>query len=71
MFKFEIKRKPISSTVDETWIHHYTFKPKEQSKQWTISRGRAPRRAGSMFSVYTVMVRIFWNFKDISHIDNL
>ncbi|KYM98277.1 DmX-like protein 2 [Cyphomyrmex costatus] len=32
-------------TVDETWIHHYTFETKQQSKQWTSSGEPAPKKA--------------------------
>jgi hypothetical protein len=29
-------------TMDETWIHHYTQKSKQQSKQWTEAGCSAP-----------------------------
>jgi len=42
-------------TVDETWIHSYTPKTKEQSKQWTSPGEPAPKKAKTVPSVGKVM----------------
>ena len=42
-------------TVDQTWIHFYTPKTKEQSKQRTTPDGQAPKKAKTVKSTGKVM----------------
>jgi histone-lysine N-methyltransferase SETMAR len=37
-------------TMDEMWIHHYTPKSKQQSKQWTEDACSAPKKTRSVTS---------------------
>ena len=32
-------------TMDETWVHHFTLKMKEQSKRWTEREEQASKKA--------------------------
>jgi len=47
-------------TMDGTWIHYYTPKSKQQSKQWT-----APKKTRSVPSAGKVMASVFWDTKAI------
>lgn len=44
-----------SITMDKIWVHHFTPKTKEQSKQWTV-KGKPPQRmklsASSIMQIY-------------------
>ena len=55
-------------TVNETWIHYFTFETKEQLKQWTSLSEPAPK---TVKSAGKVMVTIFWDARGIIHIDYL
>jgi hypothetical protein len=52
-------------TMDETWIHHYTPKSKEQSKQWTEAGCSVPKKTRSVPSVGKVMASVFWDAEGI------
>ena len=56
--------------MDETWSHYFTPETKEQSKQGTSS-GEFMNQAKTVKSAGKVMVTIFWNIRDIIHIDYL
>ena len=47
-------------TFDETWIHYYTSKTKNQSKMWTWPGESAPKKAETVLSAGKVMATIFW-----------
>jgi histone-lysine N-methyltransferase SETMAR len=47
--------------TDETWIHHYTPKSKNQSKQWTEAGCSAPKKTRSVPSAGKVMTSVFWD----------
>ena len=47
-------------TVDETWIHHYQPKIKQQSKEWVVADGRAPKEAKTVSSAGKVMDMVLW-----------
>ena len=38
-------------TMGETWIHHYTAKSREGSKQWVKPRANAPKRPKAQQSI--------------------
>ncbi|GBN29866.1 hypothetical protein AVEN_62618-1 [Araneus ventricosus] len=46
-------------TVDETWIHYYTPKTKEQSKQWVFKGDPAPKKAKTVKSAGKLMPQFF------------
>jgi hypothetical protein len=48
-------------TMDETWIHHYTPKSKQQSKQWTEAGFSAPKKTRSVPSAGKVMTSVVWD----------
>ena len=50
------------TTIDETWIHHYTPKPNQQAKQWVGPDGTASMRAKTQQWSGNVMASIFWKF---------
>jgi len=52
-------------TVDETWIHSYTPKTKEQSKQWTSPGEPAPKKAKTVPSVGKVMATVFFGIHKV------
>jgi len=57
-------------TVDETWIHYFTTpETKEQSKQWTSLGEPAPKKAKTVKSAGKVMITVFWDVRDIIHVD--
>ena len=58
-------------TVDETWIHWYTPKTKEQSEQWTSPSQRAPKKAKTVLSAGKVMATVFWDSQGVIYIDYL
>jgi hypothetical protein len=58
-------------TMDETWIHHCTPEPKEQSKQWTEAGCSAPKKTRSVPSARKVMASVFWDAEGILYIDYL
>jgi hypothetical protein len=58
-------------TMDETWIHHYTPEPKQQSKQWTEAGCSAPKKTRSVPSSGKVMASVFWDAEGILSIDYL
>ena len=47
-------------TMDEKWFHHFTPKPKEQSKQWTGMGKSCPKQVKTVPSVAKVCF-FFWN----------
>jgi histone-lysine N-methyltransferase SETMAR len=58
-------------TMDETWIHHYTPEPKQQSKQWAEAGCSAPKKTRSVPSAGNVMSSVFWDAEGILFIDYL
>ena len=58
-------------TMDETWIHHYTLKSREGSKQWIKPGESAPKRPKTQQSARKVMVSVFWDGHGIIFIDYL
>jgi hypothetical protein len=57
--------------VDETWIHHYIPKTKEQSKQWVSSGESAPKKAKTLPSAGKIMATVFWDSQRIILINYL
>jgi len=57
--------------MDDTWIHHYTPEPKQQSKQWTEASCSAPKTTRSVPSAGKVMASVFWDAEGILFIDYL
>jgi histone-lysine N-methyltransferase SETMAR len=57
--------------MDETLIHHYTPKSKQQSKQWTETGCSAPKETRSVPSARKVMASVFWDAEGILFIDYL
>jgi hypothetical protein len=51
--------------MDETWIHHYTPKSKQQSKQWTEAGCSMPKKSRSVPSAGKVMASVFWDAEGI------
>ena len=57
--------------MDESRVHHFTPKTKEQSKQW-IGRGESsPKKAKTVPSAGKVMASDFWDARLIIFIDYL
>ena len=56
-------------TVDETWIHWYTPKTKEQLKQWTLLGECAPKKVKTVISTGKVMATVFWDSQGVIYID--
>jgi hypothetical protein len=59
------------TTMDETWIHHYTPESKQQSKQWTEASCSAPKKTRSVPSAGKVMASVVWDAEGILFIDYL
>ncbi|XP_033222542.1 histone-lysine N-methyltransferase SETMAR-like [Belonocnema kinseyi] len=57
--------------MDETRIYDNTPEIKEQSKQWVSSGERAPKKAKVGLLANKVMATVFWDARDIIHIDYL
>ena len=57
--------------MDETWIHHFTPKMKEQSKQWTERRESASKKVKTVPSAGKVMASVFWDAREIIFIEYL
>jgi len=55
----------------EIWIHYFTSKTKEQSKQWILSGEPAPKKTKIVKSAGKVMATVFWDARGIIHIDYL
>ena len=58
-------------TVNETCIHHNTPNSKQQSKQWILPGESAPKKAEVSLSANKVMPTVFWDARDVIHIDYL
>ena len=58
-------------TMNETWIHHYTRKSREESKQWVKPGESAPKRPKTQESPGKVMVNVFWDAHGVIFIDYL
>jgi histone-lysine N-methyltransferase SETMAR len=59
------------TTMDETWIHHYTPESKQQSKQWTEASCSVPKNTWSVPLEEKVMASVFWDAEGILFIDYL
>ena len=57
--------------MDESLIHHYTPKTKEQSKQLVFKGERAPQKAKTMKSAAKVIVTVFWDARGFIYTDYL
>jgi histone-lysine N-methyltransferase SETMAR len=57
--------------MDETWIHLYIRKSKQQAKQWTEAGCSAPKKMGSVPLAGKVMALVFWDAGGILFIDYL
>ncbi|XP_023212521.1 uncharacterized protein LOC111615326 [Centruroides sculpturatus] len=49
------------TTMDETWVHHFTSETKEQSKRWTERGESAPKKAKTVPSAGKVVASVFWD----------
>ena len=58
-------------TVGETWIHHNTPEPKQQSKRWVLPGESAPKKAKLGLPANKVMATVFWDARGVMHIDYL
>ena len=58
-------------TIDETWIHHYTLKSKQQAKQWIGPGGTTPKRSKTQQSAGKVIASVFWDSSGILFIKYL
>ena len=58
-------------TVDETWVHHFQPKTKQQSKLWKHHGSPAPKKAKSVISARKVMASVFWDSEGVLLIDYL
>ncbi|KAG5336199.1 SETMR methyltransferase, partial [Acromyrmex heyeri] len=47
-------------TVDETWIHYFTPKTKEQSKQWSAPKAKIVKLAGKVMATSDYAVLLDW-----------
>ncbi|GFU54412.1 mariner transposase [Trichonephila clavipes] len=57
--------------MDETWVHHFTPKTKELSKQ-SIEKGElAPKKAKTVPCADKIIVSVFWDARGIIFIDYL
>jgi hypothetical protein len=56
-------------TMDETWIHMYDSKTKEQSKEWTHSGSPHPKKFKTQKSSSKVVVSVFWDKDGILPVD--
>ena len=52
-------------TGDETWVHFYEPKSKQESMQWHMKGGPAPKKFKVVPSAGKVMATIFWDFEGI------
>ena len=57
--------------VDEAGIHHNTPETKQQSKQWVLPVESAPKNAKVGLSANKVMATVFWDARDVIHVDYL
>ena len=56
-------------TGDETWVHFYDPESKQESMQWHMKRGPAPKKFKVVPSAGKVMAKIFWDSEQIRLID--
>jgi histone-lysine N-methyltransferase SETMAR len=59
------------TTINETWIHHYTPETKQQSNQWTEAGCSAPKKTRSVPSAGKVTTSVFLDAEGILFIDYL
>ena len=57
--------------MDETWVHYFTPKTKEQSKQWIEGEESSPKKAKTVPSASKVMASIFLDTHKIIFIGHL
>ncbi|GFS50886.1 mariner transposase [Trichonephila clavipes] len=67
--KAEFLRRFIS--MDKIWVHHFTPKIKEQSKQWTEKGEPAPKKAKCVPFAGKVIVTVPWDARERIFIDYL
>ena len=56
-------------TGDETWVHFYHPESKQESMQWHMKGGPAPKKFKVVPLAAKVMATIFWDSKGILLID--
>ncbi|XP_041377270.1 uncharacterized protein LOC121389687 [Gigantopelta aegis] len=52
-------------TQDETWVHHFDPKSKNESKQWKHIGCPPPKKFKQVASVYKVMASMFWDSEEL------
>jgi len=67
LFKRNLQEFLHRVTINETWIHYYTPKPKEQLKEWTSCDERIPKNAKTFSTAGKGL--FFWNPQGIIFID--
>ena len=58
-------------TMDEKWLHHYTPKSREGSKEWVEPGESTPKHPKMQQSAGKVMASVFWNAHKVIFIDYL
>ena len=58
-------------TMDETWIHHYTFETKRSSAEWTAAGESCPKTPKTQQWTGKVMASVFLDAHGILFIDYL
>ena len=58
-------------TCDETWVHHITLESKRASKQWKRANTPPPKKFRAIASSGKVMESVFWDKRDVIHVDFL
>jgi hypothetical protein len=58
-------------TCDETLVHYFTPKSKRASKHWKHTHSPPPKEAKAIVSAGKIMATVFWDSKDIIHVDFL
>ena len=61
----------IFVTMDETWVHHFQPKTKQQSKQWKHLGSLPPKEANTGMFPGKVMITMFWDAEGVLLVDYL
>ncbi|XP_073527124.1 histone-lysine N-methyltransferase SETMAR-like [Phyllobates terribilis] len=72
--KFQADKENFLSrflTMDETWIHHFDPKTKQQSMTWKRANEPTPKKFKVSSSAAKVMASIFWDAEGIIMVDYL
>ena len=46
-------------TIDETWVHHFTPRTKQQRKQWVEAGGPTPKKVKTISASGKVVASVF------------